>query len=50
MHGFQNFLAYTRIKWHTCGKLRTLFVKPWLMINKQQVCPTEAWKYHLINF
>ena len=44
-----NFLGYTRINWHTCGTLCTLFVKPWLMNNKQQVRPTEAWKYHFIN-
>ena len=26
-----------------------LFVEPWLINNKQQVCPTETWKYHFIN-
>ena len=44
-----NFLGYTRINWDTCDTLCTLFVKPWLMNNKQQVRPTEAWKYHFIN-
>ena len=43
-------MAYTRINWHTCGTLHTLFVKFWLKNNRQQVCPFEAWKHHFINF
>ena len=39
-----NFLAYTRINWHSCSTLCTLFVKPWLMKNNQRICPTEPWK------
>ena len=32
-----NFLTYTRINWHSCGTLCTLFVKPWLMKNNKKV-------------
>ena len=46
---FLNFLAYITIYWHSSGTLWTLFFKPWFMNNKQEVCPTEAWKYHFIN-
>ena len=46
---FKTFLVHTKINCYTCLPLRTLFVEPWLMNNKQRVYPTEAWKYHFIN-
>ena len=50
MRRFLHFLAYTRINWHSCGTLCTLFAKPSSFVNnKEQACPTEAWKYHFIN-
>ena len=47
---FKNFLLHTKINCYTCLTLHTLFIEPWLMNNKQRVYPTEAWKYHFINF
>ena len=37
MHRLWNCLTYTRVTWHTCCTLCTLFFKPWFMNNNLQL-------------